>query len=107
MAALGFGYALAALTVMYRDFRYVVPFMIQVMMYMSPVIYPVSLLPKRFQWILALNPMTGIIGAYRSAILGRPWNFTTLAVSGLSTIALFLFGLFYFRKTERRFADIA
>ena len=107
LATLGLGYLLGALTVAYRDFRYVVPFMIQIMMYLSPVIYPGSLVPSRFQLILALNPMCGIIEAYRSAILGTPWNFATLAISSLSSLVLCVLGLFYFRKTERRFADIA
>ncbi len=106
-AALGVGLALAALTVTYRDFRYVVPFMIQSWMYISPVIYPVSAVPARYQWLLALNPMAGIIDAFRSALLGLPWNFTTLAVSSASSLVLLVFGLFYFRKTERRFADVA
>lgn len=107
MATLSFGYLLSALTVSYRDFRYVIPFMLQAMMYLSPVVYPVSLVPERFHWLLALNPMTGIIDGYRSAILAKPWNLTTLAVSTAVTVALFIFSLFYFRKTERRFADIA
>lgn len=107
LAALGFGYTLAALTVSYRDFRFLIPFMLQAMMYISPVIYPVQMVPKQYHWLLAINPMTGIIDAYRSAILGTPWNLTTLAVSTIVTFGLFLFGLFYFRKTERRFADIA
>lgn len=106
-AALGFAYTLAALTVAYRDFRYVVPFMIQAMMYLSPVVYPVSIVPERFHWLLALNPMAGIIDGYRSAILGKPWNLTMLGVSTAMTLVLLGFGLFYFRKTERRFADIA
>ncbi len=107
LATLGLCYLLAALTVLYRDFRYVIPFLVQALMYASPVIYPVSLLPPRYQWLLALNPMCGIIEAYRSAILGTPWNPATLAISTIVTIALFAAGLFYFRRTERRFADIA
>lgn len=107
MTVLGFGYLLAALTVSYRDFRFVIPFMLQVMMYVSPVVYPVSMVPARYQWVLALNPMAGIIDGYRSAILGKPWNLGTLAVSALAGAMLFVFGLFYFRKTERVFADIA
>jgi lipopolysaccharide transport system permease protein len=106
-AALGIGLALAALTVTYRDFRYVVPFMIQSWMYISPVIYPVSVVPAQYQWLLALNPMAGIIDAFRSALLGLPWNYTTLAVSSISSLLLLAYGLFYFRKTERRFADVA
>jgi len=106
-AALGAGLSLAALTVTYRDFRYVVPFMIQSWMYISPVIYPVSAVPERWQWLLAVNPMAGIIDAFRSALLGLPWNFTTLVVSTASSLLLLTYGLFYFRKAERRFADIA
>lgn len=107
MATLGLGYLLAALIVTYRDFRFVVPFMIQILMYMSPVIYPVSMVPERYRLLLALNPMGGIINAYRSAILGTPWNLPTLAISSTSALLFFILGLFYFRKTERRFADIA
>ena len=106
MAALGFGYTLSALTVSYRDFRYVIPFMIQGMMFLSPVIYPVNIVGQRWHWLLGLNPMTGIIDGFRSAILGKPWNFTTLSISTAVTVVLFVFGLFYFRKVERRFADI-
>jgi len=107
MAAMGFTYTLAALTVAYRDFRYVVPFMMQAMMYLSPVVYPVSIVPKKYHWLLALNPMAGIIDGYRSAILGKPWNFTTLGVSVVVTLLLLTFSVHYFRKTEHRFADIA
>ena len=106
-AALGVGLVLAAVTVTYRDFRYVVPFMIQSWMYVSPVIYPVSVVPPQWQWALAINPMVGVIDGFRSALLGLPWNLTTLTVSTLSAFLMLTYGLFYFRKTERRFADIA
>ena len=105
--ALGVGLTLAALSVTYRDFRYVIPFMIQSWMYLSPVIYPVSLVPQQWQWLLALNPMAGIIDAYRSSLLGLPWNIPNLAISSVAASFLLLYGLFYFRKTERRFADVA
>jgi lipopolysaccharide transport system permease protein len=107
MATLGLGYTLAAATVLYRDVRHLIPFLVQVLMYLSPVVYPVSLLPTRYRWALALNPMFGIIDAYRSAILGKPWDLVTLAISTIMTMALFVFGLFFFRRTERRFADMA
>jgi len=107
MAVLGAGYILSALTVRFRDFRHAIPFMLQAMMYISPVIYSVSIFPAKYHWLLALNPMMGIIDGYRSAILGRPWNFTTLVVSTLSTFIIFFYGLFYFRRVERKFADIA
>lgn len=106
-ASLGVGLSLAALIVTYRDFRFVVPFLVQSLMYVSPVIYPVSMVPAQWQPLLALNPMAGVIDAFRSTLLGLPWNLTTLAVSTLSSLLLLFHGLFYFRKTERNFADIA
>jgi lipopolysaccharide transport system permease protein len=107
VASLGVGLILAALTVTYRDFRYVIPFMLQVWMYLSPIIYPVTLVPPRWQLVLALNPMVGVIDGFRSALLGVPWNIPALVISTVAALASLLFGLFYFRKTERRFADVA
>ena len=107
VTSLGVGLALAALTVTYRDFRYVIPFMIQAWMYLSPVIYPVDLVPTRWQPFLAINPMVGVIDGFRSALFGVPWNLEALSVSVLAAFASLVFGLFYFRKTERRFADVA
>lgn len=107
VAAMGFGVWLAALTVSYRDFNYVVPFITQALMYLSPVIYPVSLVPEGYQWLAALNPMMGLIDGYRSAILGDDWNPTTLAVSSATAVVVFLTGIVHFRRTERRFADVA
>jgi len=106
-ASLGVGLALAALIVTYRDFRYVLPFLVQSWMYLSPVIYPVSMVPREWQPLLAVNPMAGIIDGFRSALLGLPWNFTTLGVSTVSSILLLAIGLLYFRRTERNFADVA
>jgi lipopolysaccharide transport system permease protein len=106
LASTGLGCVCAALTVVYRDFRFLVAFAVQIMMYVSPVIFPTSLLPERFHPILALNPMFGLIDGCRSALLGTPWHLSSVAISTVSALALFAFGLFYFRKTERRFADI-
>ena len=106
-ASLGVGLTLAALIVTYRDFRYVVPFLVQLWLYVSPVIYPVSLVPVEWQPALALNPMAGIIDAFRSATLGLPWNIPALTISTVSAFVLLGYGLFYFRKTERNFADVA
>ncbi len=107
IASLGVVYLLSALTVTYRDFRYIIPVMIQSLMYLSPVVYPVTLVPTKYQWILGLNPMAGIIDGFRSAILGKPWNFPILLTSIASTFAILIVGAMYFRNTERRFADIA
>ncbi len=106
VAALGIGLILAAATVLYRDLRFVIPFAMQILMYVSPVIYKADILPRPIQYAAALNPMFGIINAYRSSILGSPWDLGPLAVSTASTAALLLFGLFFFRKTERLIADI-
>jgi lipopolysaccharide transport system permease protein len=106
MAAIGAGCLCAALTVLYRDVRFVVAFAMQILMYVSPVIFPPELLPARYHPILALNPMFGLIDACRSAVLGTPWHPTTLAISAVSSMSLFALGLYYFRRTERRFADL-
>jgi lipopolysaccharide transport system permease protein len=107
LGALGAGIWLAAVTVSFRDFRYVVPFMMQSWLYISPVVYPVSLVPDQWRWVMALNPMTGVIDGYRSALLGTPWNHLEIAISSASATMLFILGVRYFRMTERRFADIA
>ncbi|MGK2898735.1 MAG: ABC transporter permease [Burkholderiaceae bacterium] len=107
MAAVGIGLTLAAVTVTYRDFRYVIPFLIQAWLYLSPVIYPVALVPEPWRWVLALNPMTGIIEGFRASLLGKDWNLQTLVMSFLMATLFLVYGLFYFRKMERRFADIA
>jgi lipopolysaccharide transport system permease protein len=106
LSALGVGTLLSALTVAYRDFRYVVPFTIQFWMFATPVVYPASLVPERWQWLLALNPMAGMIEGFRSAFLGRPFDFATIGISLLVGAAVFLISVAYFEKVERRFADI-
>ncbi len=106
VATLGLGLTLAALTVFYRDFKHVVPFLVQILMYLSAVVYPARLV-GRWWPIFSFNPMFGIIDAYRSAILGLPWNFGSLAISTAVALSLFVFSLLYFRKTERQFADFA
>lgn len=107
VASLGAAYLLSALTVTYRDFRYIVPVLIQSLMYLSPVIYPVTIVPERYRWLLGINPMAGIIDGFRSAILGKPWDFPTLGTSVATSLVLLVVGALYFRSTERRFADIA
>jgi lipopolysaccharide transport system permease protein len=107
MTALGTGYVLTSLAVVYRDFRIVIPFMIQVWMWASPVVYPVTLLPDQFRWVMALNPMSGIIGGYRSVLLNQPMDWSSLGVSTLVASVIFVYGIFNFRRAERRFADIA
>jgi len=103
----GLGSLLAALNVKYRDFRYVIPFLVQLLLFLTPVIYPVSIIKERsLQYIFALNPMTGAINLLRSAIIDRPLDADLFLISVGSTIILFITGLLYFRKTEAYFADI-
>lgn len=104
--ALGVGVVLSALTVAYRDFRYVVPFLVQFWMFATPVVYPASLVPETWRWLLFLNPMAGFIEGFRSAFLGRPFDWAAIAISLTVAVAVFLAGVAYFEKVERRFADI-
>ena len=104
--ALGIGTFLCALTVTYRDFRYVVPVLLQTWMFATPVAYPESVVPDRWLWLLRLNPMTGLIDAARSAFLGWPIPWDSLAWASLPATALLLIGLTYFDRVERRFADL-
>ena len=109
--ALGFGLWLAALNVRYRDVNYLVPFLVQIWMYLTPVVYGVTLIPEPYRWLLALNPMTAVVEGFRRALLGgaAPASQTATWVLALSLaiVALVLVsGLFYFRSTERTFADV-
>jgi lipopolysaccharide transport system permease protein len=106
MAAIGVGMFLAGITVIYRDFRHIIPFTVQIWMYASPVVYPLSMVPTKYRWIVAFNPMAGIIDGFRSSLLGSPVDWLCLGISSAVTVAIFLFGLYYFRRMERRFADI-
>jgi len=106
VAALGAGILLSAFNVAYRDFQYIIPFGIQIWFFLTPVVYPVSAIPGKWQWLLALNPMTGIVDAYRSAILGKPFAWDHMAVSILVTAVVFAAGLFCFRRMESSFADV-
>ena len=104
--ALGVGTFLSALNVAYRDFRYVIPFMIQFWMFATPVVYPASLVPEAWRWALYLNPMAGFVEGFRAAFLGRPFDFGGIALSLGVAVAMFFVGVAYFEKVERQFADI-
>lgn len=108
LASLGMGSWLAALNVKYRDFRYVIPFIVQFGMYVSPVGFSSDIVPGPWRVLYALNPMVGVIEGFRWSILGKPaappWE--GLLLSGLTTVLLLAGGIRYFRKTEKAFADI-
>lgn len=107
MASSGLGIFLASLNVKYRDVRYILGFFIQLLMYITPVIYPASIIPERFRWIFYLNPMAGVITLARDSLLHHlPFNWMLLGTSFGISLLLILIGLFYFRRTERFFADV-
>lgn len=104
--ASGVGLLISALNVAYRDFRYVLPFFVQITMFLTPVIYPARIIPGNWRWLILLNPMAGLVDAYRSAILGKPFEWGNLGISLAMAAVIFLCGLMYFRETEKYFADI-
>lgn len=106
MASVGLGLFLSALNVKYRDVRYALPFLIQILLFVTPVIYPASIAGK-YSWILALNPMTGVIQAARAILLNTtPVNWVLLGISAIACFIMLLIGVIYFKKVERFFADI-
>jgi len=105
-AALGGGLFLASINVKYRDVRYILPYFLQMLLFVTPVIYPSSIAGK-YAWILAINPMTGVIKAARATILGtEPVNWLLLTLSFVAVFILLAIGVVMFKKMERYFADI-
>lgn len=107
MISLGVGCLLASLTVYWRDVRHALPFLVQAWLFLSPVIYPVEIVPQTWRWLLALNPMTGVITAFRGALYGAPIDLTSVGVSALMGAATMVAGVVIFTRMERRFADVA
>jgi lipopolysaccharide transport system permease protein len=106
LAASGAGLILSALNVSFRDVKYAVPFFIQMGLFISPVIYPLQYVPVRYQLLLGLNPMSGMIVGFRHSLLGGSTDWGLVLASLATSVILFLAGLFIFRRMERRFADI-
>jgi lipopolysaccharide transport system permease protein len=104
--SLGVGLWLSALNVKYRDFQYTVPFIIQIWMYASPVVYPATMLPKAIQPLYGLNPMAGVIEGFRWSLLGTEMPSAIIYVSVFVVVVLLISGMFYFRKMEQYYADI-
>lgn len=104
--ATGVGMWMSALNVKYRDVRYALPFLVQLWMFATPIIYPASIVPDRWRWVLAVNPLTGIVEAFRSALFGRPFDLPALAVSAAVTLLVLVGGAYSFRRMEARFADV-
>ena len=106
LAALGVGLWLSAINVKYRDVRYVIPFLIQLWLFASPVVYSSSLLPERFQIIYGINPMAGVIEGFRWTLLGTESPGSLIAISVIVVIVILISGAFYFRRSEKIFADV-
>lgn len=106
LTSLSVGIWLSALNVMYRDFQYTVPFLVQIWLYASPVVYPSSLLPEKWQVLYGLNPMAGVIEGFRWALLGTNPPGAMMGVSLAVVLALLIAGIFYFRRVEQYYADI-
>ncbi len=113
VTALGFGLWLASLNVRYRDVNYLIPFLLQIWMYVTPVVYGSTLIPERFRWLMALNPMTGVVEGFRWALLGGPGvsgqgsgSAALTAISAVISVVVLVSGVVFFRNTERTFADV-
>jgi lipopolysaccharide transport system permease protein len=106
IAAVGVGTVLSALTVNYRDFRWVLPFAIQVWLYATPVTYASSVVPEKWRVAFGLNPMAGVVEGFRSAVLGRPPLWTLVGTSAVVAVATLVLGLIYFQRVERTFVDV-
>jgi len=107
VSATGVGMWLSALNVKYRDIRHIIPFLIQLWLFATPVIYPNTLLPEKYRWMISLNPIAGIIEAHRACILGhKPVDWISLGISIGMSVLIFVTGLYYFKKMEKTFADI-
>jgi lipopolysaccharide transport system permease protein len=107
VTALGVGLWFSALNVLYRDIQYVVPFLVQVWLYATPIVYPSSLVPERWRTLYAINPMVGVVEGFRWALLGtgtRPGPM--ILVSALAALATLMGGLFFFRRMEKSFSDV-
>jgi lipopolysaccharide transport system permease protein len=105
--ALAVGLWLSALNVRYRDIGYTIPFIVQVWMYASPIVYPVSMLPEKYHFLYSLNPMAGVIEGFRWALLGKQSpDFFVMSISTTVVLVLVVGGLVFFRNMERTFADV-
>jgi len=104
--ALAVGILFSALNTKYRDVRYALPFILQVWMFISPVIYPISLVPEEWRWVLHLNPMTGVIEGFRASLFGRPLNVWAMFYSFAFASILLLISAYAFKKMEKSFAEV-
>src|SRR5262249_48690249 len=106
ICAAGAGLLLAALIVAYRDFRYVITFLVQIWLFATPVLYALTIVPVRWRMLYSLNPMVGMVTGFRPAILGGSLPLDLMLISLVGSAVLLLVGVRYFVQVERRFADV-
>lgn len=106
LATVGIGVGLAALNVEFRDVRHLVPFALQIWLYATPVVYPVSIVPEEWRWAAYLNPLAGSVEAFRAGFVGRDADWVGVAISSAAAAVVAFFALVHFARVERRFADI-
>jgi lipopolysaccharide transport system permease protein len=102
----GFGFMLSALYVHYRDVKYAVPFFTQMLLFLTPVLYPMEHVPGSLRFLLSVNPMAGMVEGFRFALLGSPVSWTLVATSYAEALVLFAMGIFFLRRLESTFADV-
>jgi lipopolysaccharide transport system permease protein len=103
----GIGAILSAVNVKYRDVKHAIPFLVQIWMFLTPVIYPTKAIPHQFRWVLSINPVSGIIEAFRATVApASPFDWSTLTLSIVTTIVVMIVGTIYFRRVEGYFTDI-
>lgn len=107
LTSLGLGMILSAMAVQYRDVKHAMTFVVQILMYAAPVVYSTNALPEQYQFWYALNPMVGVIEGFRAAFLDRPIPWEWVWQGSVVSLLLFILGVFYFKKMERVFADVA
>ncbi len=108
LTASGLGMWLTAMAIQYRDVKHALSFLVQMAMYLSPVVYSTSIIPEKWRFLYAINPMVGVIEGFRASLIGArdmPWNW--IAIGSVSALIIFLSGLLYFRRQEKLFADVA
>jgi lipopolysaccharide transport system permease protein len=106
LLALGVGMLMSGLNVKYRDIRHALPFVIQLWMFATPIVYPASLVPAKWRLVYALNPLTGIIEGYRCSLFGTNFDWPSLATSAGITLAILIYSAYSFRRMEKSFADV-
>jgi len=102
----GLSLVFSTFNLFYRDIQYLTNLLMMLWMYMTPIVYPLSLVPSQYVFIYKLNPMVGIIEGYRSAIFGYPFDYGSITLSGIVSLLIFIIGFAIFKRSERMFADI-